>query len=205
MYLAICGVLSVESANAHSFKLGFIAPFSGPEFRLGKEALDAFLFATGERDSHPGEKSDGHLGGLDSYVVRIDSAQGAAFVRNRIRDLTAERMTFITGVITQESADGVQGALSGTQALFVDPADCVIYRASAGTPDRLSTVTGARFSEVFRATYGYEPGAHAARGYMAARLIAATVRSVGDDISDRSALNSAFDKICSSEFTDIAR
>lgn len=205
LFLALCGVLSVESATAHSFKLGFIAPLSGPESRLGKEALDAFLFATGERDSHPGEKSDGHLGGLDSYVIRIDSAQGVAFVQGRIRVLSADRIPFITGVFTPEIANGVIAAFSGTQPLLVDPLDCGIYRASAGMPDRLSTVAGARFSEVFKAKYGYDPGAYAARGYIAARLIAATVRAVGDKISDRSALKSAFEEICNSALTDMAR
>lgn len=203
--MAIYGVLSVESANAHSFKLGFITPLSGPEIRLGKEALDAFLFATGERDSHPGEKSDGHLGGLDSYVIRIDGARGAAFVQSRLRELSAERVEFITGVFTPEIADGIFGALSGAHALLVDPVDCAVYRASAGMPDRLSTVTGASLSEAFRATYGYEPGAYGARGYIAARLIDATVRAVGDGISNRSALKSAFEEICNSALTDIAR
>ena len=70
-------VMGTGSVQAHRFNLGFFTALSGPHAREGKQALDGFLLATGERDDHAGEESDGYLGGLDVYVFRIDSNLGA--------------------------------------------------------------------------------------------------------------------------------
>ena len=50
------------------------------------------------------------------------------------------------------------------------------------------------FSASFRHRYDYEPGAYAARGYIAARLIAATVRALEGGSLERGALQTALER-----------
>ena len=64
---------SPSRAAAHSFRAGLLLPLSGPSTGAGKQILDGFMLATKERDAHPDTESDGHLGGLDVYISRIDS------------------------------------------------------------------------------------------------------------------------------------
>ncbi len=183
-------------AQAHSFNLGFLTVLSGPHASQGEQALDGFLLATGERDAHPDEESDGHLGGLDVYVFRIDSNLRAEAVGRRLRELLrGERLMFVTGVYEPAVMEAVDEAIRGTEALFVDPADSAMYRASGGDLGRLSTMTQKGFSASFRHKYGYEPGASAARGYVAARLIAATVRALEGSPLERDALQTALDQV----------
>jgi ABC-type branched-subunit amino acid transport system substrate-binding protein len=183
-------------ARAHSFNLGFVTTLTGPHASRGKQALDGFLLATGERDAHPGEESDGHLGGLDVYVFRIDSNLGAEAVRRRLRELLrGQRLMFVTGVYEPGVMEAVDEAVRGTEALFVDPTDSAMFRASGGDSKKLSTMTQKEFSASFRHKYGYEPGASAARGYIAARLIAATVRALEGSPLERDALQTALDQV----------
>jgi hypothetical protein len=99
-------------ARAHSFNLGFVTTLTGPHASRGKQALDGFLLATGERDAHPGEESDGHLGGLDVYVFRIDSNLGAEAVRRRLRELLrGQRLMFVTGVYEPGVMEAVDEAV----------------------------------------------------------------------------------------------
>ncbi len=203
---AIICAIGVSDAGAHSFEIGFVAPFSGPESRLGNQALDAFLYATKERDSHEGEESDGHLGGLDLYIFKIDSGGSPESIQRQIGELSRSKgFEFVTGVFTPKITEAVHAALAGTQTVLVDPVDCAAYRASAGSPDRLYTMSGERFSEVFRRTYGYDPGAYAGRGYTAARLIDAVVRPAGDRISETGVLRSAFDDVCATALMEKAQ
>jgi ABC-type branched-subunit amino acid transport system substrate-binding protein len=182
-------------AQAHSFNLGFVTALSGPHARQGKQALDGFLLATGERDAHAGEESDGHLGGLDVYVFSIDSNLGAEAVRRRLRELLrGEGLLFVTGVYGPGVTETVSTTIQGTQAIFVDSADSAMYRASGGDPEGLSTMTQKNFSASFRHRHGYEPGAYAARGYIAARLIAATVRALQGGSLERDALQTALEQ-----------
>jgi len=64
--------------HAHSFDLALLLPLSGPERELGERMRAGFMEATREFDAHPGQESDGHLGGLDVYVTVVDSSRGTA-------------------------------------------------------------------------------------------------------------------------------
>lgn len=188
--------MGTGSVQAHSFNIGFVTALSGPHAREGKQALDGFLLATGERDAHANEESDGHLGGLDVYVFRIDSNLGAEAVRRRLRELLrGEGLSFVTGVYGSGVAETLGEAIRGARAIFVDPAGSAMYRASGGDPDGLSTMTQTNFSASFTDRYGYEPGAYAARGYISARLIAATVRALEGGSLESGALRKAFEQI----------
>ena len=69
------------TASAHSFNVTMIIPAGAAE-----AALRAFLVASSERDNHPDETSDGHLGGVDSHVQFVGfDGDGQASLANVIR------------------------------------------------------------------------------------------------------------------------
>ena len=83
--------------QAHSFKVGLLVPMSGGKSDAGRQALNGFLLATGERDAHRDQESDGHLGGLDVYMFEIDSNQDVKAVVAEIERLIGrEKVDFVT-------------------------------------------------------------------------------------------------------------
>lgn len=178
--------------QAHSFNVGFMAPLSGPNAHQGRQALDGFLLATRERDGHALEESDGHLGGLDSYVIRIDSGGGIDAVRGRLDELLrGEGLVFLTGVSLPETLATAGVMLDDSQSILVDPLDSVVYRFAASAPESLVTMDGVPFPAVFREAYGYDPDVNAIGGYIAARFIDAAVSAVQGQFAQRDAVQRA--------------
>ena len=175
---------------AHKFKLGFVAPMSGIESEIGRQALDGFMLATGEQDTHEFEESDGHLGGLDSYVITIDSSVGESSALEMVEDLAVrKRPLFVTGIYSAEMATLISEALEKTGAVLVNPVDSGMWRRSLDTPESLTTMVGGSFDDAFKKTYGYAPTDSVRQGYIAARLIASTVRSLPESqLEDRDEL-----------------
>ena len=187
-------VLSAVSGQirAHSFDVGFLAPLSGPDAHQGRQALDGFLLATRERDGHAFEESNGHLGGLDSYVIRIDSSGGAEAVRGQLDELLrGEGPVFLTGVSVSETLAAAGIMLDDSQSILVDPLDSAVYRSAADAPESLVTRDDVPFPAAFRRAYGYDADGHAIGGYIAARVIAAGVSAVEGRLSQRDALQRA--------------
>ena len=60
--------LLAQSAQAHEFVVTIRAVGADRDLVLA-DALRGFLLATKERDGHPDETSNGHLGGLDVYII----------------------------------------------------------------------------------------------------------------------------------------
>jgi len=177
---------------AHSFNVGFMAPLSGPDAQQGERALDGFLLATRERDSHAFEESDGHLGGLDSYVIRIDSGRGVEAVRGQLDALLrGEGIVFLTGVSVSETLAAAGAMPDDSQSILVEAVDSVAYRSAVRSRESLVTMNGDSFSAVFRAAYGYQADDDAVGGYIAARIIGAAVSAVEGRFSQRDALRSA--------------
>jgi hypothetical protein len=140
------GVLAVTTANAHSFRLGLAAPFSGPQAAIGQQALDGLMLATRERDGHPDESSDGHLGGLDSYLLPLDSAEADGVALRQLADEL--RLDIVT---TVAPVPGLEAALDSAPAAF--------FPSGAGPvpADRLTAPEAANFVEAFRSTFGRDP------------------------------------------------
>ena len=177
---------------AHSFDVGFLAPLSGADARQGQQALDGFLLATRERDGHPLEESDGHLGGRDSYVIRIDSSRGVEAIRGQLEQLLGgPEIVFLTGVSVSETLAAVGVTPDQNQGIVVDPTDSAVYRAVAIAPETLMTMDGVPFVAAFREAYGYEPDINAIAGYVGARLIAAGVSAVEGNFSQQDILHRA--------------
>ena len=182
------------AARAHSFNVGFVAPFSGARALDGKHALDGFLLATAEQDGHAAQTSDGHLGGLDSNVLTVDSGEGIAAVQKRLGELVqGKELLFVTGILASEWRAAVAAALARTRVIIVDPTESTTLRSAAGASGRVTMMDGRAFPEVFRKAYGYQPGEYAIRGYIAARIIAAAVRAEGG-VANSDALRRAVDR-----------
>ncbi len=168
---------------AHSFNLGFVAPMSGPEAVSGKQALDGFMLATTEQDAHLFEESDGHLGGLDSYVIRIDSSGNDKTTIDRIEKLlSSKKPLFVAGIFSLEFASEISNRLKNSEAILVNPVDSRMWLRVVEEPEKLTTMNREPFNAKFQATHGYAPTADVRKGYIAARLIASTVRSLPESL-----------------------
>lgn len=168
--------LAATPADAHGFRVGFVAPVSGPEARVGASARDGFMLAARERDGHADEEADGHLGGLDVYLLIIDSGEGTVSVRAKIRALVEGReIEFLTGFIPPGLAADIRSQGDGKPPFIVDTKDMSATNAT--------TMDGAPFAAAFAAKFGRAPDHAAFRGYGAARLIDRAVRAVAGDFS----------------------
>jgi len=168
---------------AHSFNLGFVAPMSGPEAVSGEQALDGFMLATTEQDAHLFEESDGHLGGLDSYVIRIDSSGNDKTTIERIENLLENKEPlFIAGVFSPGIADQISDLLKNSEAVLVNPVDSRMWQRVVEEPEKITTMNREPFNAKFQAANGYAPTIDARKGYIAARLIASTVRFLPESL-----------------------
>jgi len=195
--IAVMLMVITSEGSAHSFNLGFVAPLSGPRADTGQQALDGFMLATTEQDAHLFEESDGHLGGLDSYVIRIDSSVDDKTTIERIEKLLENKETlFVVGNFPPGFASYISDLVNNSQAVLVNPVDSVMWQQIAGAPEKLTTMSAEPFNPEFEAAYGYEPNANVRKGYIAARLIASTVRSLPESLlQDRDELMRALSQI----------
>jgi len=172
-----------SEGSAHSFNLGFVAPMSGPEAVSGKQALDGFMLATTEQDAHLFEESDGHLGGLDSYVIRIDSSGNDKTTIDRIENLLKNKQPlFVVGNFSLEFASEISNRLKNSEAILVNPVDSRMWLRVVEEPEKLTTMNREPFNAKFQEAHGYAPTADVRKGYIAARLIASTVRSLPESL-----------------------
>lgn len=169
-------VLGAGEAGAHSFQVGFLAPVPSAQTGPVRQALDGFMLATTERDSHPDEHSDGHLGGLDVYVRLIDTAQDLELTRRSVAQLVQqEKVEVLTGVMTPAEVQIIRKTLAGT------PTVLLAVDESRFTSEEH---TNAVFAAAFQAAYGYTPSRAAHEGYCIATTIDRAVRALAGDFSD---------------------
>ena len=177
--IAVMLMVITSEGRAHSFNLGFVAPMSGPRADSGQQALDGFMLATTEQDAHLFEESDGHLGGLDSYVIKIDSSVDDKTTIDQIEILLRNnKPLFVAGIFSSELVGEISARLKHSDAVLVNPVNSLMWRQLIENPDKLTTMSGEPFKVKFKATNGYDPTADVRKGYIAARLIASTVRSL---------------------------
>lgn len=181
--------LAAGPAAAHAFKVGFLVPAPNAEADHGRDALDAFRLAARERDGHPGETADGHLGGLDVYLLPvqirpIDADPGAAAALARVEALaTVERVEFVTGLLPHDLIAPLGRRLAGTATVLIVP-DPLPARDAV-------TMDGVLFYTAFSEATGRAPGPAAYTGYALARLLDRAVRALDGDFTDRAALDAA--------------
>ena len=159
---------------------------TGAEAESGTQALNGFLLATAERDGHADEEADGHLGGLDVYILKIDSNQdGSAISQEISRLVRGQEIQFFTGFIPRTVRKAVRGQLLGTGVVFID-------LAVPSSQDQL-TMDGMPFTASFSRQFGSPPLNAAHQGYRQARLIDRVVRALEGDFTDADKVSVTFE------------
>ena len=166
--LGLTASLYVDTTLAHSFNIVFIAPSSETSARA---TLDGFLLATREQDAHEFEESDGHLGGLDSYIFKANDLAGSNQLEAVIRETEP---LFAVGDV---ASSVVLNLLDQYQLVVVDPTTSRFWASALANPDRLSLMNGDSLGIAFEQAYGYTLNADVLHGYLAARVIAKVVRN----------------------------
>lgn len=168
--LALGLTAAAASAAAHEFGMAVVAPFT-VEAEFGEGVLDGLLFAASERDGHPGQTSDGHLGGVDVHFFPVDSAGG-------LRATIAELMRIDAPVVYLAAPADWHAALADALPAAV----FALGRQPAATDPAVGEV-----SARFEAATGRPMSASARIGYNAGRRIDLAVRLL-DGTEPRDAL-----------------
>ena len=170
--LALILSLAASPAFAHEFELLLVAPDSATEATLEQMRM-AFLIASHERDAHPDETSEGHLGGMDVQLTlaRMNDAEPPADLAFVVAPTTEPGNSVIAALATSSAAVVVHSGHLEAMQQGLDQGD-------ATTPP---------FSDRFQAETGHPPGTEAFAAYLSARLVDLVVRPLGS-VSDRDAL-----------------
>ncbi len=164
--------LTHNPALAHRFNVALLIPLSNAASIQGRQIREGFMLATTERDSHPDQESDGHLGGLDVYVTVIDG-QG---------DVSAD----IVRIATQGEVDIVVAFSSETTLSLIgkllDEKNVALLLPGQSPFSESDLPAVSAFISAYESAYGGTPSSYAAQGYNAARRIDVAVRAqVGVD------------------------
>ena len=176
--------LAAIPASAHSFNVALIAPLSGQQKQQSEAIHRGFMLATGERDSHPDEVSDGHLGGMDVYVHLLDSNNldvvGLGSVINAKNiDII---MPFTSMEMSVDLAQSIDGEARALMKSVSAPYENSQYLNAANRSEAVQ-----KFVNSFVQKYGNQPGKWEALGYHTARRIDAAIRPV-DSVDDKDEL-----------------
>lgn len=164
------GLLFSNAALAHSFDTVFVVPVSGPQAEAGKQARDGFMFAARERDGHPDETADGHLGGLDVFLLIVDSNAGTGAVVAKVGELSQRAAGDVARIVAPaEMLAAIRRQVGGAEMVVIDLA--------AAMPANVRTIAGRPFSTAFEAAFGYAPTPAVLAGYATARQIDTAVRA----------------------------
>ena len=190
--LLLGGLWLPTASLAHSFDIAVIAPYTGAQGQTGPNLWHGMRVATREFDGHPFETADGHLGGVDSNLIRIDSTQGAESVVAQLRPF-ADLQNVVIAVLAP--------GLAGLREAWPDDLPSVVVLSDPGearhwpdafAPPLPSGELGESFGASYRHTYDQPPDAIARGGYVAARLIAAAIRPFDGHFDDPPALRESF-------------
>jgi hypothetical protein len=172
---------SIDPAIAHRFNVALVLPLSNDAAVQGQRIRDGFMLATTERDRHPDQESDGHLGGLDVYVTFVDEQGDVAADIERI--VARGEADIVAAFGSEETLSLVGKLLDGKAVALLLPGQTPFSKF--GLPE----VTA--FISAYEREYGNKPNSQAAQGYNAARRIDAAVRAQGG-IQDTAALLRSF-------------
>ncbi len=181
LLLAASFVALPNAARAHSFTVALHAVGANQPATLAS-AIRGMRLAATERDGHADETSDGHLGGLDLFILPwpTEVTHGITWLKG-----APQNKPDIIVVIGPPDAAAPAIQASQTKAVAIGsgvlPADA--YWLNEDTAPQA-------FAARFRAAYGVAPDRQAAAGYNAARRIDLAVRAQGG-VTDRDDLAEA--------------
>ncbi|ASJ73661.1 hypothetical protein IMCC3135_17910 [Granulosicoccus antarcticus IMCC3135] len=170
--VALAVSLPATAACAHSFSLAVVADGEQAAMQLNS-AVNGILLASQERDGHADETSDGHLGGLDVFIVPLPTRAAET-----IQGLKRAPQSSIDIAILMSTEAGA------------DQLDLHTVTIRPGTINANPTETSKLFATRFQSAFGMMPDQSAIEGYNAARRIDLAVRTLGG-VDDRRALIAA--------------
>lgn len=163
---------------AHEFTAALLVLGEDRETRLA-EAVRGFLLAADERDGHPQETSDGHLGGVDVHVLPLP--RDAAGL---VGGLTGSPVVPPDVVVVLGSPPAATTEVEG----FGDAS--LVVPAGTLPPGWAEAGSEASFVARYLDAYGAAPTEAAALGYHAARRLDDAIRPL-DGVTPRDALDAA--------------
>lgn len=159
-------LLPMDRAVAHEFSLGVYAVGGDAKDRI-VSAVRGVLLAADERDAHPDETSDGHLGGVDVQIILF--LDDRSFTLPELKNTHRGQIDLLLLLDTDAAATT---SLPGTT-------DQTIILYPGKLPDR-SLWSDRQDASGFAARYvdvwSMEPDIFAAQGYNAARRIDMAIR-----------------------------
>ena len=159
LWIALSGI-----AAAHSFTAAILVVSENVEQDLA-EAVRGFLLAADERDGHPNETSDGHLGGVDVHVLPLP-----AEATRLVQELTGSPDEAADVVIVLGPKPADDDAASKYSRASIVLVQALLAEGWNGD-DRMEG-----FITRYRLAYGKEPGLLAASAYHAARRLDVAIR-----------------------------
>lgn len=174
LWMALSG-----TALAHSFTAALVVVGEDREARLA-EAVRGFLLAADERDGHPDETSDGHLGGVDVQVLALP--RDAAGLVEGLVGTPDEPADVVVVLGTEPGASEAARGYQATSSVLVQAVLETGWDSDAATDS---------FVARYRLAYGTEPGAMAATAYHAARRLDVAIRPL-DGVIPQAALEDAW-------------
>jgi hypothetical protein len=166
-----------QPAAAHEFNAVLIVPPGASAQSVRDTMQTAFLLATRERDGHPAETSEGHLGGLDVQLTVVAADQPDA--------VAAENPQFIAApLMSKADVAGLSVVAPGAVTLWQSDIEQPASKAMLAGDTGLGI---APFRDQFLRETGTLPDAAATSDYLMARWIDRLVRPLGA-ADDRAAL-----------------
>lgn len=159
LWIALSGI-----AAAHSFTAAILVVGENVEQDLA-EAVRGFVLAADERDGHPNETSDGHLGGVDVQVLPLP-AEAAGLVEG-LNGSPDELADVVIVLGPKPAADAAASKFNRASTVLVQALLAEGWNGDDGMEG---------FIARYRLAYGKEPGLLAASAYRAARRLDVAIR-----------------------------
>jgi len=163
---ALATLMFSAPVAAHSFNVSFLVPMGS-----STDVLSGAILASDERDSHAGQDSDGHLGGLDVFFDIVSWNYLAGDINRIVMESAPDIIVFL-GTPMDDRVVPARFANVGPWIVTLRDVSAKAERDFLGAGD-------ASFAARFRARYGVEPSENARLAYVAARLIDIAVRAQG--------------------------
>ncbi len=193
--LLLLGLLWSGPLSAHAFDVAIYASYAGGAASEGEQLWKGMRVASGEQDGHPFETADGHLGGVDSNLLRV-ARSGSADRLNGVLDAMVQRQGVAILVLSPRDLAVVDRLAVGLPLVVVVAGQAPLLRNGLALHpvSGVSEAAAHRFNLRYRQQYGEPATRVAGSGYAAARLIADAVGILDGDFTGAKQLGMALDR-----------